>query len=235
VPKGHFSIEPLGDSALLLQYGDGIDAVVHENLLHDWKILEKAASQVIRELIPAYTTLGVIYDLQKAHQLPGEGDPYTKVCRLVTGLLTDNNEHQQQFKPREISVPVCYESVYAPDLAWAAELKGLSTEAFIRIHSSVSYRVYMLGFLPGFAYMGEVDESIVLPRKDTPRTVVPKGSVGIAGKQTGIYPTDSPGGWQLIGRTPIRLFDPEAANPGFFQPGDIVRFYSIKADEFENY
>jgi inhibitor of KinA len=147
----------------------------------------------------------------------------------------NKSQERQHFKPREISVPVCYESPHAPDLATAAELKGLSTEAFIRIHSSVSYRVYMLGFLPGFAYMGEVDESIVLPRKDTPRTVVPKGSVGIAGKQTGIYPTGSPGGWQLIGRTPIRLFDPEAANPAFFQPGDIVRFYSITADEFENY
>ncbi len=130
-------------------------------------------------------------------------------------------------------IPVCYEGEYAPDMQWVARHKGLSTEAIINIHCAKTYRVYMVGFLPGFSYMGTVDPQLELPRKQLPVNVV-AGGVGIAGLQTGIYPLTSPGGWQIIGRTPVKLFDPRLDPPVRLQSGDRVQFYPVSQVEFRD-
>jgi inhibitor of KinA len=135
---------------------------------------------------------------------------------------------------RLVRIPVCYEKPFATDLLSLALAKHISVEELIHIHTASIYRVYMLGFLPGFTYMGEVDERIAMTRKPVPETVMP-GSVGIAGRQTGIYPLVSPGGWHIIGRTPLALFAPEREEPALLTAGDQVQFYSISSHEFENY
>ena len=133
---------------------------------------------------------------------------------------------------RAIQIPVCYDVSMAPDLALIADLHHLSIEQVIQLHTEKLYRVYLVGFLPGFAYMGNVDEKIATPRKSKPRTLVPAGSVGIAGEQTGIYPFDSPGGWQLIGQTPIEMFSVEKPQPCYLRTGDEVQFYPVTLNEF---
>jgi inhibitor of KinA len=138
-------------------------------------------------------------------------------------------------KQRILEIPVCYAKPFAPDLETLALQNQLTTEEVIQLHTAKVYRVYMIGFLPGFAYMGKVDHRIAAPRKSQPRTNIPAGSVGIAGEQTGIYPLVSPGGWNIIGQTPLKLFDAARPDPVLFQPGDRVHFYSISQNEFENY
>ena len=131
------------------------------------------------------------------------------------------------------TIPVCYDDEFAIDLPWIAEQKNLTREEIVLLHSSRQYHVYMLGFLPGFSYMGEVDERIVVPRKPEPLPIS-AGSVGIAGKQTGIYPLNSPGGWQIIGRTPLKMFNKDNDEPCLLKAGDSVEFYSITIDEFNH-
>jgi inhibitor of KinA len=144
-------------------------------------------------------------------------------------------EDGDEDEAREIQVPVCYSGRFAPDMQLLCKQKGLSTEEVVHLHCSRIYRVYMLGFLPGFTYMGKVDERIAIERKERPRSEVPAGSVGIAGVQTGIYPMDSPGGWQIIGRTPLQLFTKQSEHPVLFAPGDRVKFYSISENEFKDH
>jgi inhibitor of KinA len=136
-------------------------------------------------------------------------------------------------KSKSVQVPVCYAVSMAPDIESVAALHSLDVDEVIQLHTAKTYRVYMIGFLPGFAYMGSVDEKIVTPRRSQPRTQVPAGSVGIAGEQTGIYPFDSPGGWQLIGQTPLEMFNMANEMPCYLQPGDEVQFYPITMAEFE--
>jgi inhibitor of KinA len=136
---------------------------------------------------------------------------------------------------RLIKIPVCYDLSFAPDLVSLAEQHQLTTDKVIQLHTGKNYRVFMIGFLPGFAYMGSVDEKINTPRLSKPRTLVPAGSVGIAGEQTGIYPFDSPGGWQLIGKTPVQMFSASRDLPCYLQPGDEVQFYPITLSEYENF
>jgi inhibitor of KinA len=134
-----------------------------------------------------------------------------------------------------MKIPVCYAKRFAPDLEELAAGKNLTVANVIHLHTASTYRVYMIGFLPGFPYMGKVDSCIATPRRSSPRTGIPAGSVGIAGQQTGIYPLSSPGGWNIIGRTPLQLFDKNRDHPVLLQPGDNITFYSITEDEFENY
>lgn len=225
---------PLGDSALLINYGQSINQATHRQVLHDLHALQNSLPYFVKDLVPAYTSLTLIYDMLQARELPGPGTIYSRVQATVADILGKAAAFEVP-SPRLLEVPLCYDLSLAPDLADAAKLKGMPTQEIIEIHSSATYTVYMLGFVPGFAYMGEVDERIALPRLKTPRTMVAKGSVGIAGRQTGIYPIASPGGWQLIGRTPLQLFDPQKDPPAYFQPGDQVKFYPISLHEFENY
>ena len=148
---------------------------------------------------------------------------------LCINALQNLNDAPES-EPRLIEIPVDFGEEFAPDLDFVASINNLAPEKVIEIFTTQTYRVYMLGFLPGFAYMGEVDEQIAAPRKDSPRLKVQKGSVGIAGRQTGIYSLESPGGWQIIGKTDIEMFTPEAKTPTFLQPADLVKFYESSKD-----
>jgi KipI family sensor histidine kinase inhibitor len=213
-------IVPVGDSAVLVQLGEDIDLRVNRRIHALAALLHASPLDGVIETVPAYATLLVHYDpLNRS---------YVEVRDWVRGKLDQTQESDPQ-TPRRIDVPVLYGSEYGPDLDVIARLHDLRVEEVIRIHSARIYTVYMMGFTPGFPYMGKLDDALITPRLETPRTRVPAGTVAIAGSQTGIYPVDSPGGWRLIGRTPLRLFDPRANPPFLFAPGDEVRFVPERA------
>ncbi|AHL22642.1 5-oxoprolinase subunit PxpB [Thermococcus nautili] len=209
------NFKPLGDSALLVSFGEVIDEETNDRVHALAGAIEKANFEWLVEVVPAYSSLEVIYDPKL---IDFEG-----VKRAIQGLEFS----AEKFEGRLVEIPVLYGGEHGPDLEFVAEYNGLTPEEVIEIHSKPVYRVYFLGFLPGFAYLGGMDERIATPRLEKPRLKVPAGSVGIAGKQTGIYPLESPGGWRLIGRTPLRLFNPSKEPPTLLQPGDRVKFVPI--------
>ena len=232
---GSFTIFPLGDSALVIDFGDSININTSKKVTRLFRRLKAIEEPFIIDVVPAYSSLAVYFDplvLQK--EKLGDESSFDLVSEFIESLVIEDEETGTEEKPA-IEIPVCYHTSLAPDLALSAHHKDLSIEKFIEIHTSITYRVYMIGFLPGFPYMGEVDERIALPRKVVPRKDVAAGSVGIAGRQTGIYPLDSPGGWQIIGRTPTRIFNKQKNSPVLLAPGDQVKFYSITEHEFANY
>ena len=185
--------------------------------------------------MPAYSSLTIFYDLL----ILQNKRPINKSCGEIVLVhvkkILAEDIKISSFSNRKIKIPVCYSEKYGLDLQDISKATNLPIKEIIKLHTAKKYRVYMIGFLPGFAYMGEVDEQIAMPRKKQPRIDVDAGSVGIAGMQTGIYPLDSPGGWQIIGKTPVKLFDKEKDDPVLLQPGDEIEFYSITEDEFANY
>ncbi|WP_297437049.1 5-oxoprolinase subunit PxpB [Thermococcus sp.] len=212
--------KPLGDSALLISFGEVIGEEINEKIHSLARAIERANFEWLVEVVPAYSSLAVIYD-------PVLID-FERVKRTIEGLEFSS----EKFEGKLVKIPVLYGGEYGPDLEFVAQHNGLSVDKVIEIHSKPTYRVHFLGFLPGFAYLGGMDERIATPRLGRPRLKVPAGSVGIAGKQTGIYPLESPGGWRLIGRTPLRLFDPSKEPPTLLRPGDRVRFVPVDEDEF---
>lgn len=210
-------IVPLGDSALLIQMGDEIDLTTNQRV-HTLAALINASPLVgVIETVPAYGTLLVHYDPGLLSQ--GQARNYLR------GKLTQVYDNLSR-KRKQIEVPVRYGGEYGIDLESVARDCQLQMEDVIRIHTEKIYTVFMVGFTPGFPYMGKLDDAIVMPRLERPRTRVPAGTVAIAGSQTGIYSIDSPGGWQLIGWTPLQLFNPESEMPFLFSPGDEVKFIS---------
>lgn len=208
---------PCGDSALVVEFGDRIDRKVSEAVLRLAARLRHAALEGVLEAVPTFRSLLVHYDPLRASAASLE--------TAIAALLGAGAAHE---RPKRLwRVPVCYESALAPDLGSVAERTGLSPEAVVDLHSGTRYYIYMLGFMPGFPYMGDLPEPLVLPRRVDPRVRVPAGSVAIATALTAIYPLESPGGWHLIGSTPIRMFDPAAASPALFAPGDEVQFEPI--------
>ena len=182
------------------------------------------------ESVPAYASLAVFYDavfINNNQQKIISAFDFAKIC--VAKIAAEINNRTSKME-KKISIPVYYNG---EDLEYVAGIHQLNTEEVIKIHTAVTYRVFMTGFLPGFAYMGTVDKKIITPRKDTPRLHVAAGSVGIAGAQTGIYPLDSPGGWQIIGTTPLKIFNKEKINPCLLNAGDNVQFISIDKNDFE--
>ena len=208
-------IVPLGDAALLIQLGDEIDLTINQRVHALAAILDASPIEGFIETVPAYGTLILHYDPLIL--------TYAKISKWVRAKL-DQVEDTKLSKPRQVEVPVRYGGEFGSDLEFVASNCGLSVEDVIRLHSARTYTVYMMGFTPGFPYMGKLDGAIVTPRLPTPRTRVPAGTVAIAGSQTGIYPIDSPGGWRLIGWTSLRLFDLESESPFLFSPGDEVKF-----------
>jgi inhibitor of KinA len=183
------------------------------------------------ETVPAYSSLAVFYDAVAIRKYnPSIGSAFDLVKEHTEKLIANLAETTTQNDEPVITIPVYYNG---DDLEEVAKLHQLSVSELITIHTKKVYRVFMIGFQPGFAYMGKLDESIATPRRSSPRTQVPAGSVGIAGLQTGIYPFASPGGWQLLGQTPLKIFDKEKTAPCFFKTGDNVRFVSISKKEFE--
>ena len=226
-----YTIFPLGDSALTIDFGNRMDESLNEKVLQLYHRLQHF-SPVIKDLLPAYSSLTIYYDVAALHTKSLSAFEAAK--HLIELLIFEDNTIALPLK-RQLHIPVCYACNYGPDLANMATQKNIPVEELIELHTGKSYHVYMIGFLPGFPYMGKVHERLATPRKNQPRTSVPAGSVGIAGEQTGIYPLASPGGWNIIGRTPLPLFDLQKAEPVLFQPGDEVLFYSITEDEFDNY
>jgi inhibitor of KinA len=229
-----YKLFPLGDAAITIDFGNIIDETINEAVLSLYHSLQRDPLYSMIEAVPAYSSLTIYYDVASAHKKTASG---MRTYDWITGEI-EKRLQQPLARATEqsalITIPVCYDPFFAPDLEQLASRKGLSIEEVINIHTAKEYRVYMLGFLPGFCYMGEVDERIVSPRKPEPVNVE-SGSVGIAGKQTGVYPFASPGGWQIIGRTPLLLFDKDKENPALLKPGDRVRFTAISKHEFANH
>jgi KipI family sensor histidine kinase inhibitor len=220
-------IELLGDDALLVRFGDGIDGAtnqrVHALALH----LRRLAPAWLRDLVPAYASLGVFFD---SAYMPGE-DPREVIAQAVAGW-SDPPSPLENATPTLHEIPVCYGAGFGEDLAAAARELGLAEAELIARHSAPLYRVAMIGFAPGFPYLLGLDAALALPRLATPRACVPAGSVAVGGAQTGIYPHASPGGWRLLGRTPLVLFDALRDAPSLLLPGDEVRFVPIDAQAF---
>jgi KipI family sensor histidine kinase inhibitor len=212
-------ISPLGDLALLIRFGDEIDLEINRRVHALDALLRADTIAGIIETVPAYSTLLVHYDPLAL--------TYAQISDWVN-MEMERIESSASRKPRRIEVPVRYGGASGPDLEWVAARHHLSIADVIRLHTTQNYTVSMMGFTPGFPYMGKLHASLVTPRLDSPRTLVRAGSVAIAGEQTGIYPIDSPGGWRLIGWTPLRLFDPSSDAPFLFSPGDEVR-YTVEA------
>lgn len=206
-------LKPLGDSAILIQLGDAIDPALNQRV-HALDAILQTIPAVI-ETVPAYCTLLVHYDPLKS--------TYNEIKNLIEEKLArvDDSTHRPS---RRLEIPVLYGGASGPDLEPVATTLALSPSELIRLHSEREYTVYMMGFTPGFPYLGILNEKLTMPRMSTPRTRVPAGSVAIAGSQTGIYPIDSPGGWHIIGHTPLKLFDPTSEMPFLFAPGDTVKF-----------
>jgi inhibitor of KinA len=227
-----YKIFTIGENALTIDFGNTVSADLNDKVLQLTEFIKQNNFKGFIELVPAYSSLTIFYDLiavrKHFKQFP---TTFAAVQNFVANALKDLPEIEKR-ESSLIRVPVCYDKRFAPDLEFVAENAGLSKEEVIKIHTSKIYRVFMIGFLPAFAYMGEIDERIAITRKQAPRTDIEKGSVGIAGKQTGIYPLDSPGGWQIIGQTPFEMFKPENEQISFLKTGDSVQFYPISPDEF---
>ena len=215
------AFEALGDRALLVRFGERIDPDLNEAVHALGERIGRAALPGLTDLVPAYASLAVHYD--PALWTGNEGSPFDALCAALEPLLLPGPSEPRK-NPRRMEIPVRYGGDSGEDLAEVAELTGLPPAEVVRRHAAGTYRVHMLGFTPGFAYLGGMDPSIAAPRRATPRLRVPAGSVGIAGIQTGVYPCESPGGWRLIGRTSTLLFDPALEEPCLLQPGDEVRF-----------
>lgn len=216
----------VGDAGLLVQFGDKIDRETNLRVHELVQALEAARHPGIIEIIPAYSSLLINYDPVLIS---------VETCvEIVCSGASDPETRLPQDSPGLIEIPVMYGSEFGPDLEFVANHNGVSVDEVVRIHSSGDYMVYMLGFTPGFAYLGGMSEKIAAPRLGTPRDRVEPGSVGIANSQTGIYPIPSAGGWRLIGRTPIRLFRPDEKDPFLYKAGDIIRFRPICRDEFDD-
>ncbi|CAM3211878.1 5-oxoprolinase subunit PxpB [Filibacter tadaridae] len=228
-------IKPLGDSALIVQLGEGINPSIHKNVKELAILLDASPFNGYIESVPAYTSLTVYYNPYIVHQsiksvLINTSFQYVSV--YMEDLVLQIGK-QALSDEKHVTIPVLYGGKYGPDLEYVANFHGLTTEEVIRIHSENEYLVYMIGFAPGFPFMGGMDERIATPRKESPRTAIVPGAVGIAGMQTGVYPLETPGGWQIIGQTPINLFLPDVWPPTLLQSGYKIRFKPISSGEYE--
>ncbi|WDM03076.1 5-oxoprolinase subunit PxpB [Alicyclobacillus cycloheptanicus] len=218
-------IEPLGDHAVLIGLGDEIQESVHGRVKAVCDMLDRSSIPGVVEWVPAFTSVAVVYD------------PLVTACSVLIDHLRRvlaDLPSLDVLGGRIVDIPVCYGGPFGPDLHEVARRCGLSEAEVIRLHSEPLYRVYMVGFVPGFPYLGGLPKRLAAPRKRQPRTQVPEGSVGIAGEQTGIYSLSTPGGWQIIGRTPVKLFDPTVNPPSYLQMGDRVRFCPISEETYHN-
>jgi len=217
-------ILPFGDQAILINFEQKIDAEINDRVIRLYEKLKSNTIQGITFCIPAYCSLTVGYDINIYS--------FEKFYEVIKTLHSEIGSHFSQKEKRKFKIPVCYDLEFALDAKEISSHTNYSWEKIIEFHTQTVYRVFMMGFLPGFAYLGKLPEKLNCPRKISPRKKVAKGSVAIAGLQTGIYPSDSPGGWQILGKTPIPLFNPKWETPFLFQTGDTVQFNSISQNEF---
>ncbi len=216
-------VQAASDQTLLVYFGERISLSTHRTIAKFLKLSGTEPIPGVLNLQPAYTSVLVKFDPRLTSHSELDASISSVLSRLGDVKLP---------APRTCEIPVCYGGEVGPDLNEVARLHSISTEEVVRVHSRATYTVYFLGFVPGFAYLGGLPEQLATPRLATPRKSVPAGSVAIGGSQTGVYPTSTPGGWRLIGKTPLKLFDPAAAHASFFELGDEVRFIPISTDEF---
>lgn len=224
MPAESYRIFALGDGALTVEFGQEISLALNELALSVAAHFNDNPFPGFIEAVPAYASASVFYDpVVVRKRLSISTNVFDTVRQMVEEAL-ECLDNRAPITARLIEIPVNFGGGNGPDLTYISQKCGLAESEIISLFISKTYRVYMLGFLPGFAYLGEVDERISVPRKTTPRLAVPRGSVGIAGRQTGIYPLESPGGWQLIGRTDLQMFTPDSSDPCILRPGDSVKF-----------
>ena len=229
----HYNISSCGDHAITIEFGNAINKTTHQYVMVLFNYLSALNIDSIKDIIPAYTTVTIVYDVV-AVKRQTSSTAYQFIKAQIENALQQLNDDVEE-QTSLVTIPVCYDTSLGIDLETIASQKNISIKGIINLHASTIYDVYMIGFLPGFAYMGVVDEKIATPRLSKPRMQVPAGSVGIAGNQTGIYPLASPGGWNIIGQTPLKMFDINKPRPCLLNPGDKVQFQPISLEEFNNY
>ena len=218
------SILPLGDSGLVVTFGDTISPTIHDQVMAFTESCSTESLRGVTDVVPTYVSVAIYFDPLVIEM--------TQLRERLSSMVRTES-FRTTVSSRNIEIPVLYGQDCGPDLQELADATDLSPEEVISLHTSVSYRVYMLGFSPGFPYLGIVPQQIAATRLAEPRSNVPAGSVGIAGQQTGIYPQDSPGGWRIIGQTPLQLYDCSRTTPFLLKTGDRVSFRSITREEFE--
>ena len=223
--KGRPTLYPLGDHAVTVQFGTDITLETHAVVRAFTRLLDERRPGGIVEYVAGPTTVNVLYDPTTCTC----GDIVEELNILASAARPDSGKAVAP----AVEIPVCYGGDFGPDLDFVASHTGLPADRVVEIHSGAEYLVHMIGFVPGFPYLGGLDERLATPRRESPRAVVPPGSVAVAGRQTGIYPSEAPGGWQLIGRTPTQLFSPYRDPPSLLHAGDRVRFVAITRDEFD--
>jgi inhibitor of KinA len=225
-------LEPLGDMAVVATLGSAIDEATLASVLNFAGKVVAAKRTGITDVVPAYSSVTTFYD--PAQFADAAGDAFDTVCRFLESCARGARA-PKRVAGRSIEIPVCYGGEFGPDLASVAAHCGLSVADAAALHSGADYLVHAIGFTPGFPYLGGLPKALRIPRLDTPRQRVPAGSVAIGGSQTGVYPVDSPGGWNIIGRTPIALFRPRQEPAALLRPGDRVRFKMISGGELESW
>ncbi|MGN7938943.1 5-oxoprolinase subunit PxpB [Metabacillus sp. 22489] len=230
----HIRFYPQGDQAITVSFGDEINQELHEEIISLTKLLDLEPFPGMIEVVPSFTAVTIYYspfDVKRKYlNLSIYEDVVMQIKQKLQSKKVSRND-----PPTIITIPVCYGGEYGPDLTEVARYHKLSESDVIRLHSNHEYVVYMVGFTPGFPYLGGMSERLATPRKQTPRVAIPAGSVGIGGRQTGIYPLESPGGWQIIGRTPLKLFNYNRNEPTLLKAGDIVRFKPITAEQYDEW
>jgi inhibitor of KinA len=214
------------DQAITIEFAAEINETTNMQVIALQHAIESSPLKGFIECVPAYGSLTVYFN---------EHVSASGVRSLLSDLSAQVSNISLATEGKQISIPVCYDTSLGTDLPWVSSHLNLSLEEIISLHTSVVYRVYMIGFIPGFPYMGTLPEQLEVPRKQTPSLKIPMGSVAIAGKQTGIYPAEVPGGWQVIGRTPLRMFDPSTSPCSFLNAGDNVQFKPITLETFNQY
>ena len=218
------TISPVGDCAISIDFGQAIDPKINRQIRQVIEQIKLLQLDGIIELVPTYCALLVQYDAMVY--------TYSDICRILDPILQESVTDSANERVTIVEIPTIYGGEYGPDLGFVASHNHISEAEVVSIHSGTDYLVYMLGFIPGFTYLGGMDPRIATPRLSSPRTLIPAGSVGIAGEQTGTYPSESPGGWQIIGRTPVTMYDMSKKQAALLQAGDYVRYVSINENEF---
>lgn len=229
-----YSIFHSGDQAITISFGNAISVENHQKVLSIKKWFDEHPFPGLLDIVIAYNSVTVVYDAYIASQ-QFDLKPASRAVRELAVRACQATAISEEDNHTVVRIPVCYEAPYAPDMQEVMALSGLSEKEIIQLHTSVTYLVFMIGFLPGFPYMGPVSEQIRIPRKDKPAPLVKAGSVGVAGFQTGIYSVDSPGGWRIIGATPLRMFDKDAERPSALEAGERIEFYPISEREFRDF
>lgn len=206
----------LGDSSIVVKFSDKINPKDNDRVYNFYNYLRQEQYSFIRDIIPTYNSVSIEYSQDKKN--------YSEMKELIESIINRAKNNNFEVEQKIIDIPVKYGGKYGPDINFVADYCNISIKNLIDLHTSVDYRVYMIGFSPGFPYLGGMNKKLECPRLKKPRIIIPAGSVGIAEKQTGIYPINSPGGWQIIGKTSVNLFDVINKNPSYISPGNIIRF-----------